>query len=157
MLVTMTYRPSGRFKGRPGEETLLMNSSGGLVERTQIGSPQEAYPWILSGVALLSIIAAPILIWFIVTDEGRNINPLYVGGRILWVQIEEPFLVPAIHYQNPSVTGELLNWQIAPKNPENVLAMIYRHLGIDPAIAFVDFAGRPRTILEERSPIREVI
>ena len=124
MLVTMTYRPSGRFKGRPGEETLLMNPSGGLVERTQIGSPQEAYPWILSGVALLSLIAAPILIWFILTDEGRNINPLYVGGRILWILIEEPFLVPTIHYQNPSVSGELLNWQIAPKNPENVLAMI---------------------------------
>jgi len=124
MLVTMTYRPSGVFKGRPGEEALLINASGGLVERAQIGSPQEAYPWVLSGVALLSVMAAPILIWFIVTDEGRNIDPLYVGGRILWIQIEEPILVPSIHYQNPSTTGELLNWQIAPKNPDNVLAMI---------------------------------
>jgi hypothetical protein len=124
MLVTMTYRPSGTFKGRPGEETLLMSASGGLIERIQIGSPQEAYPWILSAVALLSVIAAPILIWFILTDEGRNIDPLYVAGRVLWVQVEEPFLVPTIHYQNPSTSGELMNWEIAPENPENVLAMI---------------------------------
>jgi hypothetical protein len=45
----------------------------------------------------------------------------------------------------------------APYRPENVLAMIYRHLGIDPHLTFDDFAGRPRYILEERGLIRELI
>jgi hypothetical protein len=44
-----------------------------------------------------------------------------------------------------------------PYRPENVLAMIYRHLGIDPLTTFTDFAGRPRFILEERGLIREII
>jgi hypothetical protein len=124
MLVTMTYRPSGTFKGRPGEETLLMSASGSLVERVQIGSPQEAYPWVLTGITVVSVISAFVLGYLIVTGEGRNINPLYVAGRVLWIQVEKPFLVPAIHYQNPSTAGDLVNWQIAPENPENVMAMI---------------------------------
>jgi len=44
-----------------------------------------------------------------------------------------------------------------PYRPENVLAMIYRHLGIDATQTFEDFAGRPRHILEERGLIREII
>ncbi|MEO2033691.1 MAG: DUF1501 domain-containing protein [Planctomycetaceae bacterium] len=44
----------------------------------------------------------------------------------------------------------------APYRPENVLAMIYRHLGIDPQLTFNDFAGRPRYILEERGLITEL-
>ena len=44
-----------------------------------------------------------------------------------------------------------------PYRPENVLAMLYRHLGIDPAMTFDDFSGRPRYVLEERELIREVI
>ena len=41
--------------------------------------------------------------------------------------------------------------------PENILAMIYRHLGIDPAITIYDFAGRPRFVLEERQLVRELV
>ena len=41
--------------------------------------------------------------------------------------------------------------------PENVLAMIYRHLGIDPALKFPDPAGRPRYLLERREVIPELI
>ena len=44
-----------------------------------------------------------------------------------------------------------------PYRPENVLAMLYRHLGIDPEMTFDDFAGRPRYILEEHRLIDEVI
>lgn len=43
-----------------------------------------------------------------------------------------------------------------PYRPENVLATIYRHLGIDPATTLDDFDGRPRHLLEERSPIVEL-
>ncbi len=45
----------------------------------------------------------------------------------------------------------------APYPPQSILAMVYRHLGIDPAITFPDFTGRPRHILEEREPIVELL
>jgi uncharacterized protein (DUF1501 family) len=45
----------------------------------------------------------------------------------------------------------------APYPPQSVLVMIYRHLGIDPAMTFPDFTGRPRHILEEREPIVELL
>jgi len=45
----------------------------------------------------------------------------------------------------------------APYRPENVLSMIYRHLGIDPESTFNDLSGRPRYLLEERDFIRELV
>jgi len=45
----------------------------------------------------------------------------------------------------------------APYRPENVLAMVYRHLGIDPKQTFLDLSGRPRYILEDRGLIEELI
>jgi hypothetical protein len=45
----------------------------------------------------------------------------------------------------------------APYRPENVLAMIYRHLGIDPQLTFNDFSGRPRYVLEDRKLITELL
>ena len=38
----------------------------------------------------------------------------------------------------------------SPYRPENVLALLYRHLGIDPLLTFTDNAGRPRYLLNER-------
>jgi hypothetical protein len=43
-----------------------------------------------------------------------------------------------------------------PYRPQNVLAMVYRHLGIDPATTFNDYSGRPRHVLEERGVITEL-
>ena len=40
-----------------------------------------------------------------------------------------------------------------PYRPENVLATLYHHLGIDPAITLTDNTGRPRYLLEEREPV----
>jgi hypothetical protein len=45
----------------------------------------------------------------------------------------------------------------SPYRPENVLAMVYRHLGIDAAHTILDPTGRPRYILEERGLIEELI
>lgn len=44
-----------------------------------------------------------------------------------------------------------------PYRPENVLAMVYRHLGIEPNHTFTDNSGRPRYVLEERGLIRELV
>lgn len=43
-----------------------------------------------------------------------------------------------------------------PYRPENVLAVLYRHLGIDPQTTFFDNAGRPRYVLERREMIPEL-
>ena len=44
-----------------------------------------------------------------------------------------------------------------PLTPKDLLATIYRHLGIDTQQHFIDFAGRPVPILSEGEPIRELI
>jgi hypothetical protein len=44
-----------------------------------------------------------------------------------------------------------------PYRPENILAMLYRHLGIDPAMTLNDLSGRPRYLLEEREIVRELV
>lgn len=44
-----------------------------------------------------------------------------------------------------------------PLTPQDLLATIYRHLGIDPNQTFTDFAGRPVPILHSGTPIRELI
>jgi uncharacterized protein (DUF1501 family) len=44
----------------------------------------------------------------------------------------------------------------APYRPEDVLATMYRHLGIDSQQTFNDFAGRPRYVLERGTPIAEL-
>ena len=45
----------------------------------------------------------------------------------------------------------------APYRPENILAMLYRHLGIDPSLTFSDNSGRPRYVLEDRELVRELV
>lgn len=44
-----------------------------------------------------------------------------------------------------------------PCRPENVLATLYRHLGIDPQMTFNDPSGRPRYILERREVVKELV
>jgi hypothetical protein len=44
-----------------------------------------------------------------------------------------------------------------PYTPQDLLATIYRHLGIDPHATVRDFTGRPLYILEQGAPIRELI
>jgi uncharacterized protein (DUF1501 family) len=44
-----------------------------------------------------------------------------------------------------------------PYKIANVLATIYRTIGIDPAMTFRDGSGRPRYLLDERAPVRELM
>jgi hypothetical protein len=44
-----------------------------------------------------------------------------------------------------------------PLTPQDLLATIYRHLGIDPDHTFLDSTGRPVPILAEGKPIRQLI
>ena len=45
----------------------------------------------------------------------------------------------------------------SPYRPESVLAMVYRHLGIDPLSTVMDLSGRPRHLLEQRDVISELV
>lgn len=42
-------------------------------------------------------------------------------------------------------------------NPQNILATLYHVLGIDPALTFPDYSGRPRQLLDDHEPVRELI
>jgi uncharacterized protein (DUF1501 family) len=44
-----------------------------------------------------------------------------------------------------------------PYTPSNVLANLYRHLGIDPAISIPDFNSRPMHLLDDRELVRELL
>ena len=45
----------------------------------------------------------------------------------------------------------------APYHPQDILAMIYRHLGVDPNGTLTDHAGRPRYLLENSRLITELL
>lgn len=44
-----------------------------------------------------------------------------------------------------------------PYTPQNLLAMLYSHLGIDPASTLIDGSGRPIHILDDRDPVSELL
>lgn len=44
-----------------------------------------------------------------------------------------------------------------PYTPQDLLATVYRHLGIDPLQTFPDYSGRPIRILDQGQPIRELL
>ena len=43
-----------------------------------------------------------------------------------------------------------------PKSPQDVLALMYRHLGIDTTINYADGSGRPHPVLPFGEPIDEL-
>lgn len=47
--------------------------------------------------------------------------------------------------------------KVTPYTPGNVLAMMYRHLGIDPAQTLPDNNGRPMYLIDEREPVLELM
>ena len=76
---------------------------------------------------------------------GRVMSVLMAGGGLRTGQV----------VGSSDATGSVP--QDRPYGPENVLAVMYRHLGIDPSTTFADPAGRPRYILEDRKLITELI
>ena len=44
-----------------------------------------------------------------------------------------------------------------PYSAQNVLATVYRFLGIDPARTFKDHQGRPIPLLQDTRPVRELV
>ncbi len=44
-----------------------------------------------------------------------------------------------------------------PVTPQDLMATVYRHLGIDPSITFPDFSGRPVPLLFTGRPIAQLV
>ena len=47
--------------------------------------------------------------------------------------------------------------KVRPYTPSNILANLYRHLGIDPARTIPDFHQRPMHLLDDRESVHELI
>lgn len=121
--VRITYRPATGFRGKPGEEVIEVAAAGEIVRREQLHQPQEAFPWVLAAFAGLSAIAAAALIPLIIINPVRG-DPLYVPGRILWMRVSEPAVVPEVHFQNLDISGNLSSFAISPSTRESSLAVI---------------------------------
>lgn len=93
-------------------------------------------------------------------EFGRTPRINANGGRDHWPAVGVAMICGG-DYKMGQVIGSTdaygASVESAPYRPQNVLAMIYRHLGINPEITFDDFSGRPRYILEERRPIVELL
>jgi uncharacterized protein (DUF1501 family) len=93
-------------------------------------------------------------------EFGRTprVNPN--GGRDHWPSVNSVLLAGG-RYQMGQAIGatDSKGAYVAnrPYAPQNVLAMVYHHLGIDPGLTFPDYTGRPRYVLEERGLIEELV
>lgn len=76
---------------------------------------------------------------------GRVMSVMLSGGDLKVGQIV------GASDSNGSVPAE------QPYRPENVLAILYRHLGIDAHATFKDHSGRPRYVLERRELVSELV
>jgi hypothetical protein len=93
-------------------------------------------------------------------EFGRTPRVNAMGGRDHWPAVNS-VLFAGGNYRMGQVIGSTDDKgayvHSAPYRPQNVLSMVYRHLGIDPGTTFPDYTGRPRYVLEERVPIAELI
>jgi hypothetical protein len=85
-----------------------------------------------------------------VTPDGRSHWP---EAGFLWVAgggLRTGQVVVATDGRGERVVG-------TPIRMQNVLATIYRVLGIDPSTTFTDYNGRPQYVLEDREPVAELL
>lgn len=93
-------------------------------------------------------------------EFGRTPRVNGMAGRDHWPAVNN-ILLAGGNYRMGQVIGATDSKGAAvveaPYRPQHVLGMVYRHLGIDPALTFPDYNGRPRHILEQREVIRELL
>jgi uncharacterized protein (DUF1501 family) len=96
---------------------------------------------------------------FVTLGGGRTPRVNVNAGRDHWPAVNNVLLAGGAYRMGQVIGatdahgGEVTR---SPYRPQNVLGMVYRHLGIDPAMTFDDYGGRPRYVLEEREPIVEL-
>jgi hypothetical protein len=96
-----------------------------------------------------------VLIW---GEFGRT-PKISQAGRDHWPQTGFALFAGAV--RGGQVVGETDSRGESPKNravgPQNILATVYRTLGIDPTEKPMDFTGRPVALLDDAEPIQELM
>src|SRR5262249_32941849 len=85
-----------------------------------------------------------------VTPDGRSHWP---EAGFLWVAgggLKTGQIIGATDARGEQVVGN-------PIRMQNVLATLYRVLGIDPGTTFPDYNGRPQYVLDDREPVAELL
>ena len=60
--------------------------------------------------------------------------------------------------QSDAADEQRWQWRATrPVEPVNIHATIYRALGIDPSLQILDLAGRPNSVLDDPTPIEELL
>lgn len=93
-------------------------------------------------------------------EFGRTPRVNAKGGRDHWPAVNSVLFAGGSYQMGQAIGASDAKGAAvaeAPYPPQSVLAMVYRHLGIDPGLTFRDHAGRPRYVLEEREEIRELL
>jgi hypothetical protein len=122
--VELSYRPASvNFRGASGSEYLDVDSTGAVLARRQILVPKEQMPWVLISVAAGSVLAALILVPFILL-RSPAVDDLYVAGRTLWVRSERPKLQPYLSYNAEDTEGIPRTWLIVPEGEGTAIAWI---------------------------------
>ena len=121
--VTIEYQPSGPFRGTSGSEYVDVNEDGVVLARRQLRVPKENKPWVLIGLAAISVLAAAALVPFILIRSDA-VDPLYVQGRTLWMRAEHPVIQPAVHYAGLDTAGNQHVWAIDPVSSGTNIAVV---------------------------------
>jgi uncharacterized protein (DUF1501 family) len=84
----------------------------------------------------------------------------YNGGRSHWPEAGFA-LVSGGGFKTGQAIGATDALAARPKSrpyrPTNVLANLYAHLAIDPAVTLPDHMGRPQYLLDDREPVAELL
>ena len=121
--VQLEYRPANSFRGASGTEYLDVDESGSVRARRQVRIPKESLPWVLMGIAAVSVILAAVVVPLILFTEETG-DPLYVAGRTLFIRSEKPKTQEVLYYTGLDVNAELRNWQLLPAGTGTELALI---------------------------------
>jgi hypothetical protein len=121
--VTIEYVPTRSFRGSSGSEYVDVNEDGVVLARRQLRVPKENKPWVLIGIAAISVLAAAALVPFILVRSDA-VDPLYVQGRTLWMRAEKPVVQDAIHYVGLDTEGTQHEWAIEPVNAGTDIAVV---------------------------------
>lgn len=100
-----------------------------------------------------------VVIW---GEFGRTPKINKDGGRDHWAPAGHAMIVGGGFQMGQAIgdtgpRGDRERSRSTPYTPANVLATLYRFLGIDPEITLPDFTGRPMYLLDDREPISELL
>jgi len=117
--VRIEFMPTSGFRGNPGSEYMDIDSGGAVLARRQLSIPKENKPFVLIGIATISVILAVVAISWMTVFKGEAGDPLYVAGRTLWIRAEEPKQQQFITYQGSDTSGKVYNWAMKPEDEAN--------------------------------------